>query len=139
MLQACQQLPLAHEARGQRRVARPDALDRHVLLERAIHAAGTEDFAHAALADAFQHLVGADAQVERRFMQVGVRHPRQQRERPCAQRGFDAGQRAFARLGIADVQQFAEQVQGALFEGGVWRGHARIIDGARDTRCRATA
>ena len=44
-----------------------------------------------------------------------------------------------ARLGIADVQQFAAQMQGALFEGGVWRGHARIIDGTRDTRCRATA
>ena len=51
----------------------------------------------------------------------------------------DAGRAKLLDFGIADVQQFAAQMQGALFEGGVWRGHARIIDGTRDTRCRATA
>ena len=125
VLQSRQHLPLAHEARGQRCVTGPDALDRHVLLERAIDAACAEHFAHPALADALEQLVGTDALVERRVAQVVVRHPRQQGFHPRPQFRLDASQRRFA-CRCLHVQQVADQAQGALFEGGVGRGHARV-------------
>jgi len=87
MLQPREQLPFAQETAGEPGIAAMHALDRDFAAEAAVHALGAEDFAHAALSDAFERAIRAEAQRQRfRCRRIQVRFV-DLRQQPAHARG----------------------------------------------------